>query len=914
MKILLIEDKIEDLKIYLRKTFNDIKDIKEGIANINYIDPTKFKNPNSILEDIKGAGSFDLILVDLKFDNVSFSGRDILRELKKILPYAPVFVISWSYSMREILTAVKNLGVDWYIHKGMVYRIDEEICNFYANPEHVGKVLMHFDDGLYRSILRPVVLTANRHPEVFWHGAKPVNLVDHFYTHSLNIWKIFDSLYEGNKDISIFNDKYKLLVLSASIWLHDIGLKGSHDFLWPYEIRKFHALLSGYLIYSYPEQYLLVNRNEEEKKEGEKQGNFDVNRYIEDTALVCAAHAFGFALTKEMYETNPKIRKWVDKFLKYPSRFTWINDIYKKRILNSQEQYTQDIVYKFPMILEDFNPDMVEPAALLRLLDVVDKNYARVGIREEEDVKLKVCFEDALSLISELRDEVKKLKRGLMGNQLLKPYGEILDEVEQFCQEVNYLLQSGGEYPLAYFDFLREIKERGFSPNTNGKAEKLYHKLYRMRNFLLRKKEAIAAQLEQNFSEVEKIIVLLDQIMFLVDTPLHFITHKMFEIPKIEVEEIKVEKNKKIKYLIISNKFNEDNFLIGSQLSLSTFNWLFQEAWKAFSDIHREYEPLADILKDYHFKRVKFNLEGQNLRKNSGYQSENNQLVSFSFPLSGHQSYIEMEIKLKFDNQKEMENFRKRLEKGLVKFDLKGNNEKIIIYDYFFRMKLNDDYLGHPKGWNFRIRFVKPSDNSEGNMKCESTVKIFPLFWREEYLHRVEISQTDCGKITKESLEKMEGDIGDEIKRIFMRTFAENEENILIKIGKQVWEKIEFEKEDISLHQERKKYEIKDKQREEIKLNLTCDVVSFNNDKKRKKFYIAEIEASKDLKPWKQKEVLIDFNKELERIFTPEYIRARRISKDKFSLASELGRDKEKQNSNGKYKRKTGKRKIKHKG
>ena len=707
LKILVIDDNIDTFK----KIFNKLKEtfcclyfykingkfdsviekICEGTVETNQIECISIDNTERI--DFSRLDP-DVILLDIYLGKCKYSGQDVLNRLKWDFPGLPVFMLTKSHDIENIKECFQ-LKTEFFITKNRLSGLPYFIYKFYK--ENFGTVIFEFQDEDRKFLVRKIT-EWKRSRTLLWHGEKAQNIVEHTFEHSNMIWKLFNRFYE----YGIFNNREKyLLPLALSIWLHDIGHKGCRKHIEPLEARSKHPLISGELIYRYPELYL----GEEKAKDKD---------LIKNICLLSAYHMRASPLNKVSVENTGGLSKIKDDF-KYPSSFEFLNKYWE----NKEEEI---------MYLEDIDENLVFFAACLRILDAIDKGVHRVGMGSEEDSKITTTVEDTIYYIKELGKEIKNLEEKIGSLRYREEYGDFLEKMKDFTEEIKDWVES--EYGPDISKLAKKLKNpKIFSKDEEKKdeekAESIYLGLYKViKEFKDFNESFVTFKMSTLFSHeaVRRIRQLIDQIFFLIDTPLHFYTHRSVKNPDIE----KTSDGYKIIYY-----FNEDfvNLPNRADFTFGDFNRLVQEGWKIWSDIYREYLPVRNILKSNgkELKEVEFR-----------YKQNNEDVTILTFPLSDN--FVEVELKLKFDDKKELEQFIEKMKENNIITE--SEKETVTITDSFYDTPVKDLIK---RKWSLRER---RTINSPPTTKWE--IKIEPLYWKGDYEYRIELGP--CDNIRREAI------------------------------------------------------------------------------------------------------------------------------------------------------------------
>ena len=788
-KILVIDDNIENFEEILKKiqetfqcfSFYKLNESKfnsiirkicrgeENITKIKCIPICSNLRNNKILD-------MDLVLLDIYFADCEYSGQDVLKRLKWEIPGLPVFMLTKSHDIEEIKEAFKS-EVEGYLMKERLPGLPWFIYQFYKNE--IGDIVFLLEKKDRKKLVRSIIKWKRR-KSFLWHGEKTQHLVEHAYPHSNMMWKFLNSLIDKINSL----DKENLLALCLSIWLHDIGHKGWRKNCEPYIVRKKHALISGQLICEFPEIYL-----------SEFKENTNLEKLKKKIALISAYHIRNSPIDRK---TAEKLKEKIDEDFKSSSKeFDFLKNIYDEK--QREKNLTEKIIY-----LEDLDNDLVLPAAILRILDVIDKGVHRTGMELEEDAKIGTTFEDIGFYLKELLEEKNEFKEKLGGNKYINPYGNILKELDSFCDQLNMFVRS-------YKERLKKLTENLRNSQQFKDAEKDYIEVYNsLRNIILEKNK-IVEKLKATFSDdaIKKIILLIDQIFHLLDTPLHFYTHRSIENPEIKFDGDEI---------MIIYKFNKD--MVNTEIkNFSDFNRVFQESWKIYSDIFRDFWPIEHIFreKNINFKEVKFIVNNE---------------FSITFPLK--ENFVENELKFMFKTEKEMDDFVNVLNEILRKID----QQDLTVQDTFYDYVISGEWFLKKRGWSLRKRGEK------------FEVKIEPLYWKGEFEHRIELSENSSSE--NNAFEAFYNILANSKKVKF-----EGLKKEMLKINNAEIKEV------ISYEQKRTKWEVKNEEGNII-FEISADTVKnikINNKNINDNLYIVEIEAKneefykqeKDLKELKEK-------------------------------------------------------------
>ena len=522
-------------------------------------------------------------------------------------------------------------------------------------------------------------------------------MVEHTIEHSRSIWRLLNDLYkQGALDVLLTGENKKTLFYSLllSIWLHDIGYKGERRIATPFLVRKNHPLISGELIWR---DYRYSTKDDRERRDlldsqyfSEFENSDELKKIVQFTSLISAFHKRGSPVDVDMVNLLGE-ENILDDF-KYPSTMKFLNDLTSKHRLEGK------IMYLGEFADNDSEADQLKyAAALLRVLDSIDKGVHRVGRVSEEDAQMQTTIEDTLYCVREAINEIDLIKEKYLSAWCFKIPGESLSMLK------NYLIKFERWIKRRFIDLLSE-NNRAIR-NVLDFEDQLYLRLYEEISSFSRQKYLLLNDIKRgmNITEITKLDSLLDQIGYLIDCPLHHYSHRTFKAPTI----VKQSGSLYIKY-----EFNE-NFVRTTNLSFRDFNRLFQESWKIWSDICEEHYLVRHILErnNLNFNGIKF-------------YSGNGEMFAFPFDING---MVEFERKLKFDDKPDLDNF---IEKLLGANIIPKSMDSFT--DEFYDARDNNGYLLHKRGWSIRKRI---KDNKKNNV---TGIKIKPVFWRREYEYRFE--------------------------------------------------------------------------------------------------------------------------------------------------------------------------------
>ncbi len=285
----------------------------------------------------------DAVLVDLiLWDDAKkllVHGESIIRQLQERFRELPVFVVTRSEEPDVLTRCVKIRGADRVVPKRRLLRLPYTFLNYLH--EEVSPLLSVLDGTELSSRLVAAYRTWNSCPGILWHGEKTVHAAEHTLEHSLGLWKLAHQLLSQSWDHmqdhrhSIGLRQYypkELFGFLMSIWLHDIGSKGSEAYQMADQVRSRHSWISGELIHRNPELYRLERGEEAD--------------FVE---LLCAYHQSCAPFS--------------------------LNDPTKESVRGLFHQSLEEIE-------ESCKWNLLEWTALLRLLDAIEHNWRRVGTND----------------------------------------------------------------------------------------------------------------------------------------------------------------------------------------------------------------------------------------------------------------------------------------------------------------------------------------------------------------------------------------------------------------------------------------------------------------------------------------------------------------------------------------------------
>jgi len=779
LKVIIIEDKFEDIKELLNLTCKPehFKNIKKFYAAIDLR-----------IED------YDFFLVDLKFGEKQKQGEKILEELSQRKISIPIFVLSWTHTAEEVSKIVSKGLADWYIHKSQLYYLDSIWENYKRNvlriPETLEKKLCDNNSKIDSKFLVDFITLARRHSGMLWYGMKEINLNEHAYYHSRNLWNmafelseiIYNNAPEKEKD----KDKVSSYALSfaLSIWLHDIGLKGSSITRKPWEVRKQHSILSAYLLENYFDDYIFslkISDGNLKKK---------VKRFVQ---ILSIYHLRKTPLSHRAvsFVGGPEN---ISETCKIGTRYEFLPEIVNEIIDKDDILRRVDFIEKNHRKLIDENEGLYYVkdknlqyyTAWLRWLDAADFNYNRIGWREEENIRMWMNYEELVSLSREHAQNYLPIVEG--------KYKRILEKLTK--NERSEISTKGKESKV----------EEAFT----SEIEAVYS-LYDLVN---------------NYRKTDDLVS--RQIKFHLESPLHYKTHSLVKNLKIEVNWGNNKELNEIRfvYYIEYPKLND------MKNKIACYLYLFRECRKMLNYIKGDFEPVKDILSKIAGNDEKKLEEKIKIDFITSEKSNNSQDIKFSFKFK--EIALEKEIKYEFDTQNEAKEFLGNLFRYIFDIDKDFESMKWKTYINNDSYIFDDNNLLYTHGWLIRKRIKKPVKKGQKKREKlkEYTVKIKPLL-QDSFQSRIE----ESFKYKKNSLKINEDNFI--LKRFLKRYGVDNKADI--------YEGLKFgNNKKIELMTERKSVECKWKGHSfEISFDVTR-IINLNDKKNKKKennLIMVEIEA-----------------------------------------------------------------------
>jgi len=356
------------------------------------------------------------------------------------------------------------------------------------------------------------------------------------------------------------------------------------------------------------------------------------------------------------------------------------------------------------------------------------------------------------------------------------------------------------------------LSKTNHSLRTKSLNDESYIRLYncvtghaeRLRSSIDRLKSVLASSL------LQRLELLIEQIIFLLNCPLHFYTHRTVEEPKM----LQRNGNLTVQYI-----FNDRFVSVNKNPTFHEFNRLLQEGWKIYTDIWEEYFPVEHIL-----TRNKCGISTVEFVTKSK-SSE----TWFSFPLSPDR-FIEIERKVRLTDEAEFNEFVEKLKEKLkIPMD---SQQKEKIKDTFYDVRTDGIHYLRERGWTIRKRKVwtirRYTIWPPRERKIIWGIKIAPVFWQRavEYRLEFEIEDSDL-QIRNLSLSN------------FIKKFAEKCEKLKTIIP--IIDKINLKgnnelKEILTYKQNRESMRVKD-------IKISADIVKYNDNT----LYIVEFEPDQTL-------------------------------------------------------------------
>lgn len=277
-------------------------------------------------------------------------GDDALKRYMERSPGTPSILLTWSEEPDVAAGALRESKACSVVSKRRIIRLPYEMENY--RSKELGEVLNCFKKSKLANRLTRAVRLWTSYPGILWHGEKTYHAAEHTLEHHRSLWRLVNQLMPVAwphmlKTRQNYKEEHKeehLFRFLMAIWLHDIGCKGNETYQTADQIRSRHSWISGALIHRNPELYQLHRGVEADVVE-----------------LLCAYHQ-----SCAPFDSNNKAKEDV-----------------KGLFQQSLEQ-----IVKATEKAENANDwKLMGWAALLRLLDAMDQNWQRVGIKQLVDVK-----------------------------------------------------------------------------------------------------------------------------------------------------------------------------------------------------------------------------------------------------------------------------------------------------------------------------------------------------------------------------------------------------------------------------------------------------------------------------------------------------------------------------------------------
>jgi len=711
LEILVVDDNPQKF-IHILKKFYILKKVYKRANNQKIIRTDIFKftvceDLKNVMKKIKNGNikNYDITLLDLHFGfEQSSNGSRLLTEIKWKIPGMPIFILTKSHDI-EIIKEMFEKEAEFFITKSRIAGLPWFIYKFLNN--YLGELIFELAD--HRRAFLHTITKWTRNRTYLWHGEKTYQMVEHTVAHSKMLWRIIEQFYQyGKLSPMCQNNRAKeiLYALLLSIWLHDIGYKGYREIIQPYKVRKYHAVISGELIWEDfkkwkkdERQYWgeFVDRRSEDSENAEH-----IERIVRYTAILSAFHMRKAPVDKTSVKQLGGEHE-IDNAFRYPSEFEFLKELYtgerKEGALMYIEDFIPNSIKKEKEVSEEVSKNLKFAAAILRIADAIDKGVHRVGRIAEEDAQMRTTIEDTIFYVKDAIKEIESIEDKIRELKYQRNVGDPL-----------YKLKN---YMIGFNDWLKReykglLSKTNHSLRTKPLNDESYIRLYncvtghaeKLRSSINRLKSVLASSL------LQRLELLIEQIIFLLNCPLHFYTHRTVEEPAIALQSDK---------LVIQYTFNDRFVNVDkNNLKFAEFNRLLQEGWKIYTDIFEEYFPIEHILKDNRceISHVEFLTESSTKE------------VWLRFELSPR--FIEIERKVKLTDEREFQLFLDKL-KEVVGVRKKRNKNKEII-DQFFDTK---DNILRKHGWTIRHRTVDGQEKKMG-------IKIKPVFWQREVEYRLE--------------------------------------------------------------------------------------------------------------------------------------------------------------------------------
>ena len=450
-----------------KKVYSQLMQYNEKNKNLKFAEVKSLKNNNPreiTFEDLEN--NYTLIIIDIFLDDkvddkIKVNGLDFIKAFTNFFPHIPAFILSVCDDYEIISDAIKG-GADFYILKSDILSLP---FTYFLYIRKLGKVIDFLKDEELKKSLIGNIRYWNFKRNLLWFGDKCYHMIEHSFEHTKDDWEIANEiLYPLLKEDRITIRDETLYSFLMTIWLHDIGHKGSKKYGEPYQIRDNHGYLAAELIVQYPTLFRIVNKNNESYQ------NYDFTR---DEIGSFVETLFDKASKRKTLEIFEKIAL----FTLYhksncPITMEEYNLLVKENKVIPIEYYKQKIRHKNNIItfeeivnLLSGDPDkdfLISLAFLFRFIDALDIKVSRVGDFTEENLKKIVIENDKLYLFNEklgkeaqrmcsdksqellwakifVKDVIDKIEQGEnVSFDDLKPYLTAPNELENYMMLVNH--------------------------------------------------------------------------------------------------------------------------------------------------------------------------------------------------------------------------------------------------------------------------------------------------------------------------------------------------------------------------------------------------------------------------------------------------------------------------------------------
>lgn len=429
-----LKDVLDCFKVYFTVYYymRDFSDLYKNISKIKeneslIIDVEEKNHEKNTLKKVK-VDKFDFILVDMFLGEDQPNGTAFIHILAQKYPHIPAFILSVSDDFRVIRRAIKE-GADFYLIKNQILSLPYIYWNYL---EEIGRILNFVKNPSLRKNLIGNIRYWMFKKDLLWFGDKCYHMINHSYIHALNDWKYLNNLFypllEENKNLLLFKIsksktknrsgiKHKDVVddwiysLCMSIWLHDIGHKGTERYGESYKIRDNHGYITAEYVLKYPTLFRILEEEENENyykninfKSGREGSAIEIlykrkiNKFsnAEKIALISAYHKSNMPITEKEYRLLKKSEKHIPTDFYEDGKREDEKIITLEKILNKvygakAKNTIMGLFYMF------------------RLIDGLDNNISRVGDESEKKLKTIVVENDRDYELSEIKNYVEIL-------------------------------------------------------------------------------------------------------------------------------------------------------------------------------------------------------------------------------------------------------------------------------------------------------------------------------------------------------------------------------------------------------------------------------------------------------------------------------------------------------------------------